>query len=96
MNLGVTSLAAPNAASSSTARYSPTARLAAGGRPLAPSTPFCRFAFRLDQAGIDRKVFPADQALTDAAPQNCLKHAPQQVTLTKAAMSVEPEPGAAA
>src|SRR5215471_13489631 len=39
MNLGVTSLAAPNAASSSTARYSATARPAAsGGRPAAPST----------------------------------------------------------
>ena len=29
--------------------------------------------FRFDQAGIDRKAFAADQALIDAAPQNCLK-----------------------
>src|SRR5437870_10364387 len=41
MNFGVTSLAAPNAASSRTARYSSTARpAAAGGRPAAPSTRF--------------------------------------------------------
>src|SRR6059058_721878 len=39
MNLGVTSVAAPNTASSRTARYSSTARPAAsGGRPAAPST----------------------------------------------------------
>src|SRR5207248_6369246 len=39
MNLGVTSVAAPNAASSRTARYSSTARPAASrGRPAAPST----------------------------------------------------------
>jgi hypothetical protein len=39
MNFGVTALAAPNAASPRTARYSSTARLAAsGGRPAAPST----------------------------------------------------------
>src|SRR5437763_16136375 len=39
MNLGMTSLAAPNAASSRTARYSSTARPAASrGRPAAPST----------------------------------------------------------
>src|SRR5262249_8865090 len=39
MNLGVTSLAAPNVASSRTARYSSTARPAAyGGRPAAPWT----------------------------------------------------------
>src|SRR5690242_5584288 len=38
MYLGVTSVAAPNAASSRTARYSSTARPAAsGGRPAAPS-----------------------------------------------------------
>src|SRR5207248_1437807 len=38
MNLGMTSLAAPNAASSRTARYSSTARPAASrGRPAAPS-----------------------------------------------------------
>src|SRR6516162_625583 len=37
MNLGVTSVAAPNAASSRTARYSSTARPAAsGGRPAPP------------------------------------------------------------
>src|SRR4029077_13078565 len=39
MNLGVTSVAAPNAASSRTARYSSPARpAAAGGRPAVPST----------------------------------------------------------
>src|SRR2546430_1850992 len=39
MNFGVTSVAAPNAASSRTARYSSTARPAAsGGRPAVPST----------------------------------------------------------
>src|SRR3979490_1576768 len=47
-NLGTTSVAAPKAASSSTARYSSTARpVASGDSPFSPSIPFCRFASAL-------------------------------------------------
>lgn len=45
MNFGMTSLDAPKAASSRTARCSLIARPAvSGGRSLAPSIPFCRLA----------------------------------------------------
>jgi hypothetical protein len=58
----------------------------------------------LDQAGIDRKDFAADQTLTDAALQDHLKNAPQQIALPEPTMpvlcegrmighmAVEPEP----
>jgi hypothetical protein len=42
----------------------------------------------LDQAGINGKTFSADQSLTDAAPQDRLEHAPQQIALAETAMSV--------
>jgi hypothetical protein len=61
MNFGVTSLAAPNAASSRTARYSSTARPAAsGGRPAVPLDAIAVAGVGLDQAGVDGKAFPAD------------------------------------
>jgi len=60
MNFGVSSLAAPNAASSRTARYSSTARPAAsGGRPAAPLDAGAVAGVGLDQAGIDGKAFTA-------------------------------------
>ena len=42
----------------------------------------------LDQAGINGKTFSADQSLTDAAPQDRLEHAPQQIALAETAVSV--------
>jgi hypothetical protein len=59
---------------------------------------------RLDQAGIDREAFAADQPLADAAAQDRLEHAAEKVALAEAAvpvlgegrvvghLAVEPEP----
>lgn len=48
MNFGVTDVPAPKAASSSTARYSSMARLAAfGGRPCSPGTHRWRLTVRV-------------------------------------------------
>jgi hypothetical protein len=61
MNFGVTSVAAPNAASSSTARYSSTARLdISDAKPWAPSTPLLAAGIGPDQAAVDRKAVAAD------------------------------------
>jgi hypothetical protein len=43
---------------------------------------------RLDQAGIDRKGFTANQTFPNATLQNRLEHAPQQIALTEAAMPI--------
>src|ERR1700733_3800802 len=43
---------------------------------------------RLDQAGIDRKAFAANQTLRDAALQDHLKDAPQKIALAETAMPV--------
>ena len=89
MNLGVTSLAAPNAASSRTARYSSTARLAAsGGQTRSPFDAVAVAGIGLDQAGVDGKAFAADQPLGNAPLQHGLEQSPQQVAVTKAAMAV--------
>ena len=40
------------------------------------------------QAGIDRKVLPANQTLVDAATQDGLEQAPQQIAIAEAAMPV--------
>ena len=67
--LGTTSVAASKAPSSSTAVYSWTARpVAPGGSFFSPSI-FLPVGMRLDQTGIDRKGFPADQSLADTALQ---------------------------
>jgi hypothetical protein len=59
---------------------------------------------RLDQAGIDRKAFAADQALAEATLQDRLKDPPQKITFAETAapvlrergmignIAVEPEP----
>ena len=87
--MGTTSVAAPKASSSSTAIYSLTARpVASGGNPFSPSMPFLPIGIRLDQTGIDRKGFAADQTLCDAALQDRLKDASQQIALAEAAMPV--------
>jgi hypothetical protein len=86
--LGVTSVAAPKAASSSTARYSSIAPCRFRRQTLLALNPVLPVCVGLDQAGIDGKTFSADQSLTDAAPQDRLEHAPQQIALAETAMSV--------
>ena len=48
---------------------------------------------RLDQPGINRKAFAADQTLFNAALQDCLKDAPQEIALAETAMPVLREGG---
>jgi hypothetical protein len=60
----------------------------ASGGALFVFDPLLPIGIRLDQAGVDREAFPADQPLTNAAPQHRLKHASQQIALAEAAMSV--------
>ena len=91
MNLGVTSLAAPNAASSRTARYSSTARPAASGGGRQPRGTFDAGAVAgvgLDQTGVDGKALAADQTLVDAALQHGLEQPAQQVAVAEAAVPV--------
>jgi hypothetical protein len=47
----------------------------------------------LDQAGINRKAFAADQALFNAALQDRLNDAPQQIALAETSMPVLREGG---
>src|SRR3954447_23262758 len=89
MHFGVTSVAAPNAASSRTARYSSTARLAAsGGRPAAPSTRVRSLASAWIKLASTAKPSPPDKAFVDAALQHGLRQPPQQVAIAEAAMPV--------
>jgi hypothetical protein len=77
MNLGVTSLAAPNAASSRTARYSSTARPACLWRQTrGPFDAIAVAGVGLDQAGVDSKAFATDQTLSNAALQYALEQTP--------------------
>ena len=55
--------------------------------------PFLPVGVRLDQAGIDRKAFAANQPLRDAALQDRLKDAPQKIALAETAMPVLREGG---
>jgi hypothetical protein len=48
---------------------------------------------RLDQAGIDRKAFAANRTVCDAALQDRLKDAPQEIALAETAMPVLREGG---
>src|SRR5215203_4318873 len=89
MNFGTTSVAAPNAASSSTAKYSLTTWPAAsGGSLFSPSIPFCLFASALIRLASTAKFFSADQSLTNAAPQDRLKQPSQEIAIAEAAMPV--------
>ncbi len=89
MNFGVTSLAAPNAASSSTARYSSTARPAAsGGRPAAPSTRVRSLASAWIRLASTAKPSPPTRPFVDAALQHGLEQPAQQITVAEAAMPV--------
>jgi hypothetical protein len=77
MNFGVTSVAAPNAASSSTARYSSTARLdISDAKPWAPSTPFWRLASALIRLPSTAKPSPPTRPLQcSGAPAPSRTHA---------------------
>ena len=61
----------------------------------APSHPrsLLPIGIRLDQTGIDRKGFAANQTLCDAALQDRLKNASQQIALAETAMPVLREGG---
>ena len=86
MNFGVTGDAAPNAASSSVARYSCVARVAVS----LISSDFHSLAWNRslligvgrDQAGVDRKPVGADQALCDATLHHALEQ-PTQRSLSR-------------
>src|SRR4029453_14318253 len=90
-NFGVTSLAAPKAASSSVARYSLTARLAVSGSrlKLPPFSPrgagngalFVGVPY--DQARIDRKPFGADKACRNARLHDALEDAAENIAVAK-------------
>jgi hypothetical protein len=62
-------------------------------KPFLTLDPLLPVGIRLDQAGIDRKAFAADQTLSDAALQDCLKDAPQEIALAETAMSILREGG---
>jgi hypothetical protein len=88
-NFGVTSLPAPNAASSRTARYSSAARPAAfGGTPRGPFDAIVVAGVGLDQTDVDRKAFATDHTLGNAACKYALEQTPQQVTFPKPAVAV--------
>ena len=88
MNFGVTSLAAPKAASSRVARYSFTARLAVSGStllvPLISRDRALLVGVRHDQAGIDREALAADEACRDARLDDALEHAPEDIAVAEA------------
>ncbi len=87
MNFGVTSVAAPKTALSSTAMYSSIARLdMSGARPCDPSTPRCRLASALIKLASTAKASPPTRP--DTALQHRLEDAPQEIALAEAAMPV--------
>ena len=92
MNFGVTGEAAPNAASSSVARYSRAARPAFVPDLLGFQSSLANRALLVgvggDQAGIDREAIGANQALRHAASNDGLEQMPQEIALAKAAMPV--------
>jgi hypothetical protein len=75
MNFGVTSLAAPNAASSRAARYSPTGRGRRQTRGALDAIAVTGVG--LDQTGIDGKTLAANEALVDTALEDSLEQPPQ-------------------
>ena len=92
MNFGVTGEAAPNAASSSVARYSRAARpafslISSGFQSLARNRALL-VGVGGNQAGVDRKPVGADQPFCHAALDDGLEQVAQHVALAKAAMPV--------
>lgn len=85
-NFGVTSVAAPKAASSRTVGYSSMARpAAAGGSPLSLSVLFCRLASALIKLASTANHRPA---APHAAAQLALEHASEEIALPEAAVPV--------
>jgi hypothetical protein len=87
--LGTTSVAAPKAASSSTAIYffnRPAGHFR--WQPILALIPFCRLASALIRLASIAKASPLDQSLADAALQERLEDAPQQIALAEAAIPV--------
>src|SRR5262245_9255970 len=84
-NFGMTSLAAPKAASSRVARYSFTARLASSTLlvPFPSRNRTLLVRVRHDQAGIDRKPFAADKPCRDARLHHTLKDTAENLTVAK-------------
>jgi len=62
-------------------------------KPFLTLDPVLPAGVRLDQAGIDRKAFAANQTLCDAALQDRLKNASQEIALAETAMPVLRESG---
>src|SRR5580704_2807129 len=62
-------------------------------QPLLTLAPLPPIGIRLDQTGIDRKGFAADQTLSDAALQDRLKDASQEIALAETAMPILGEGG---
>ena len=92
MNFGLTSLAAPQAASSSVSRYSLTERRVR--RHCLPVDLFRSFhgtllvRVRLDQAGVSREAVATDKPFSHAAPHCRLEQLAQEITIAEAAMTV--------
>ena len=86
-NFGVTSLAAPKAASSSVARYSLTARLAASGfRSVLhslPGTERCLLASATIRLASTAKPFGADKAFCNARLDDAFEDAAEKVAVSK-------------
>src|SRR6201993_4330112 len=58
------------------------------GQPLLALDAVLPVRVRLDQAGINRKAFSANQPLVDTATQDHLEQTSQQITITEATMTV--------
>src|SRR5262245_11343653 len=86
-NFGLTSLAAPNAASSSVARYSCIARLTVCASSslfhCEPGVGSLLVGVRNNQTGIHREALSADQTSPDARPHNTLEHASENVAVAE-------------
>src|SRR5436309_7371928 len=86
MNFGLTSLAAPNAASWSVARYSLIAACGFSSTLLAPLRSRDRallIRVRRNQASIDCKSFAADQPCRNARLHNMLEETAENVAVAK-------------
>lgn len=91
MNFGLPSLAEPQAAASSVARYSQTDRRVAAIAAQSTSSDPCRGTLLVragfDQAGIGSEAVATDKSFSDAAaPHTRLKCLARQIALTKTAI----------
>src|SRR5580700_8310473 len=89
MNFGTTDVAAPNAASSSTARYSRTAWFAASGTCHSlPGTLRCRLASALIMLASTAKPSPPTSPSAMQRQHRRLEHLAQQIAVAEAAVPV--------